>query len=168
MLVDRASGLVAIGCWFLIGTLWLNLQVYNGFKFAVPVLLFIGVWLSKITLKQLFNIYNPLFFKSLLYSLVIQGLQIICVFWILKALHLSDNYFLYLTLFLISSVLSIFSFSGIGVREYIFYQSAQWFDFNPDVAVSVGLTVSIITLLSSLPGIFPALFTKFQWIKLKD
>ena len=45
------------------------------------------------------------------------------------------------------------SFSGIGVREMIFYQAAAWFAFDSATAVSVGVLFSLITAFVSIIGI---------------
>ncbi|MDO5607698.1 MAG: lysylphosphatidylglycerol synthase transmembrane domain-containing protein [Capnocytophaga sp.] len=168
VLADRASGLLAICCWLLLGVLFVDIQGFTVWKWTVPFLLFGGIFFSKMVLQKLFPSYNPLFFKSLIYSLIVQGLQLLCVWAILKGLRLTDGYAIYLLMFLASSVLSLFSFSGIGVREYIFLKAAQWFDFNEEISVSVGLAFSVIVLICSLPGIVPALAIKKFVKKIND
>lgn len=87
------------------------------------------------------------------YSILIQLFQLGCVFFILKSFHIDDHYLIYLLLFLVSSVLSVISFAGIGIREAVFYYGAHWYDFNPDISASVALSFSIFTAILSFAGI---------------
>ncbi len=65
----------------------------------------------------------------------------------------TDNYAPYLILFLVSSVLSIFSFSGIGIRELVFYQASIIFIFDTTYLVTTGVLFSGMTAFISLFGI---------------
>ena len=60
----------------------------------------------------------------------------------------------YFLVFLISSVLSVVSFSGFGAREFVFLQAAIYLGTDSAMATSVGLTFNIITAIVSLLGVF--------------
>lgn len=154
ILADRVSGLVAICCW--LGALSLGFTYFKNIYGIIAVIIIecLGIWLSLILFKKIFPSFKKIFFKSLIYSIIIQGLQLITVLFILIALDKFENYIIYGFLFLLSSILSIFSFSGIGIREYVFYKCSLLFQFNSNIAVSVGFIFTMITLIVSLPGIF--------------
>ncbi|MFV0304752.1 MAG: hypothetical protein ACK5IC_04625 [Moheibacter sp.] len=77
----------------------------------------------------------------------------VCVLFILKSFQVEGSYSIYLLLFLVSSVLSVISFAGLGIREAVFYYGATWFQFNSDTSASVALAFSIITAVVSFMGI---------------
>ena len=55
--------------------------------------------------------------------------------------------------FILSSIFSVFSFGGIGIREYIFLSSASILNFSPELSASIGLLFTISAAISSLPGL---------------
>jgi uncharacterized membrane protein YbhN (UPF0104 family) len=61
--------------------------------------------------------------------------------------------------FLGSSILSLISFAGIGVREFLFLQASGYFNFNASVSVSASLLFTVITAFFSLFGL-AIMFTK--------
>ena len=104
-------------------------------------------------IKKIFDneiVYNKAFFISHL----IQILQFGSIILILISLGVTENYFNFIYIFLISSVLSIFSFGGIGIREYVFFTLASNTAVSPDIATSVGLIFTFSALISSVPGLF--------------
>ena len=118
----------------------------------VPLYTFL-YWLGKLLVKKIFDnekIYNKAFFISHL----IQILQFGSIILILISLGVTENYFSFFYIFLISSVLSIFSFGGIGIREYVFFTLAANTTVSPDIATSVGLIFTLSALISSVPGLY--------------
>lgn len=159
VLADRVSGLIAICCWITLLSLGVEYTKTEIGVFIPVVILLFGIYLSKQITNKLFPSFQNIFYSSLLYSLIIQGLQLVSVYFILKSLH-QNNYFTeYFILFLTSSILSVFSFSGIGIREFVFLRFAIWFSVDAEIAVSVGFIFTIITFIIALPGLFPILFT---------
>lgn len=153
LIFDRFSGLTAIGILCIVFALFIpffNNKLY--FALLILALLF-GVFSSLFVTKKVFKSFYISYFKSLVYSVIIQLLQCLCIFYTLKALHINQNEIEYLLVFLISSVLSILSFAGIGVREAIFYQASEMLNFNATTAVSVGMLFSIFTAIISFFGI---------------
>ena len=108
---------------------------------------------GKVLVQKIFDneiVYNKAFFISHL----IQILQFGSIILILISLGVTENYFTFIYIFLISSVLSIFSFGGIGIREYVFLTLATYTSVSPDIATSVGLIFTFSALISSFPGLF--------------
>lgn len=149
--MDRFMGLTAIG--ILLSILIVNAIPFSYYIWFLPVILLIIIGVSYVIMKRFFNSFLSVFTRSLSYSILVQTLQILCVMSIIYGLDDHLNYINYVITFLVSSVLSIFSFSGIGVREYIFYQASSILDINSSIAVTVGLVFSIITALISFIGI---------------
>lgn len=149
--VDRFIGLTAIG--ILISLLTYNLLPKGSLLWLIPVSIVVIIATAFIILKQLFPKFLNVFSKILGISIVVQLLQIASVVFIIMSIDNQGNYISYILIFLISSVLSIFSFSGIGIREYIFYEASLLLEIDSSVAVTIGLIFSIITAMISLFGI---------------
>ena len=150
--IDRFMGLTAIGI-LVVFLAFPVLQQY-GLVWLIPVLLLLGVFSAYFFLRFLFPGFIKVFTPALLYSLVIQLLQVISVAMIILSLDSVEHMLNYLLVFLVSSVLSIFSFSGIGVREFVFYEASMLLGIDTSVAVTVGLLFSVITAGVSLLGIY--------------
>jgi len=150
--IDRFMGLTAIG----ILVIFLGYDIFLKFNvlWLIPVLLIPGILFSFFFVKKVFPSFKNIYVKTLMISLLIQILQVgSVVFIILSIGHQPLNLISYVVIFLISSVLSIFSFSGIGVREYVFYEASQILGTDTSTAVSIGVLFSIITAGVSLFGI---------------
>lgn len=149
--MDRFMGLTAIGV--LMAILAYQIVLPLGLVGLIPVAVFLVVIISFFFNKKFFPSFNQIYTKTLVYSFVIQLLQIFSVVFIIMSLGGSNSFINYILVFLISSVLSIFSFSGIGIREYIFYQASLWLGIESSTAVSIGFLFSIITAVVSFFGI---------------
>lgn len=160
VLVDRASGVIAICCWIVLLALGIHsLHSYYSWLW-LPFLLLLGIFLGKILYSKIFSSFHKRYFSLLSYSFIIQGLQLLSVYFILLSLHQKDSFIAYFILFFVSSLLSVFSFSGIGIREFVFLKFSPLFNFLPQISVAVGLIFTIVSLFVSLPGIYLILFTK--------
>lgn len=154
VLLDRFMGLTAIGILVVILSAWIPYVKAQKLLWMLPLLLVLGIVAAYVFVKRMFPSFHKVFTVTLLQSVVIQLLQCLCVVFILMSLNAqSNNYILYVLVFLVSSVLSIFSFSGIGIRELVFYQAATFFVFDETIAVTIGLLFSFMTALVSLFGI---------------
>lgn len=153
VLIDRLIGLVAIfsiasilsahlffeDSWILLLGIFIAMMIY-----------FVSQLILKFFIKELDRIYHIAF----VYSLGIQLLQVLCVYFILLAIGIESNAMSYFLVFLISSVLSVVSFSGFGAREFVFLQAAIYLRTDAAMATSIGLTFNIITAVVSLLGAF--------------
>ncbi|WP_051887256.1 lysylphosphatidylglycerol synthase transmembrane domain-containing protein [Chryseobacterium piperi] len=147
---DRLSGLLAI-CVLILS--------FSAFLFEKKWILLIlpmiatGIAFTFIITKKLFPTYKNIFFKAFLFSIVIQTLQVICFVLLLKSLGVHDNFMIYMITFLGSSVLSLISFAGIGVREALFFQASKYFNFDASISVSASLLFTVIIAFFSFFGI---------------
>ena len=147
---DRLSGLLAICVLILVFSF--NLLEAKFFPILF-VLLVVGFFFTYFLTKKLFSTYTKVFFKAFSYSFLVQILQVISFISLLKSLDVTDNFTIYAVVFLASSVLSLISFAGIGVREMLFLQASKWFSFQPEISVSASLLFTMITAFFSLFGV---------------
>ena len=154
LILDRLIGFGVILCLILVFSGFiLNLEFILEFSFVLIPLYALLFFMGKVLVKKIFDnkiVYTKAFFISHL----IQILQFGSIILILISLGVKENYFTFLYIFLISSVLSIFSFGGIGIREYIFFTLATNTPVGQDIATSVGLIFTFSALISSVPGLF--------------
>lgn len=157
--IDRLSGLTAIGMLLVLLTVpfvqnlgWIS---SNFILIGLAVLLLILIPIMVFALVQkLFPSFKKVYFKTLLLSVVVQVLQLICVYCLVLNFEVTSDLFSYLLVFLISVILSIVSFAGIGVREFVFYQAADLLHYNKDISVAIGLLFTFLTAILSLIGVF--------------
>ena len=147
---DRLSGLLAICT--LILAISFNLFEIKYFPIII-VLEVIGIFFTYFLTKKMFSSYRFIFFKAFFYSILVQVLQVICFIFILLSFNVTNNFSIYSVIFLASSILSLISFAGIGIREMLFLQASKWFGFQSEIAVSASLIFTIITAFFSLFGV---------------
>ncbi|HAH55288.1 MAG TPA: hypothetical protein DCM02_08410 [Flavobacterium sp.] len=152
--IDRLMGLIAIGILIIIFCWFIPFFTTENLIWLLIVLLVIGLVSSYFFIKWLFPSFLGITIKSILKSILIQLLQCICIVLLLSSISETDDYFKYVIAFLLSSVLSIFSFSGIGIREMILFQASTLLVFDSVKAVTIGLLFSILTAFVSLFGIY--------------
>jgi len=159
MLYDRASG----------GAILLSMAFAFGI-FAIPYFDFfpdyshyLTVLFSVLCIPALFlgtRFVFPSFWSArypvFLWSIGVQGVQVLCAYAILLAFGVSDLFMLYFVLFLASSLASMLpvSFGGVGLRELVFVYAAQYLPIDETPAVSLGMMYFVVIALSSFAGIF--------------
>ena len=149
LLLDRLIGLGVLCC-ILIGLYEIIFLNFN-FIFLILTLCFLSI-IGYYMVKLIFKNQN-IFWKSFLYSLASHTIQFISLFIILYSLGIEDSYFEIIIVFILSSIFSVFSFGGIGIREYIFLSSASILSLSPELSASIGLLFTISAAISSLPGL---------------
>lgn len=159
--VDRFLGVLAIGFLVCLLGLGIRLPEFNVWKIVVCILGLLGSFVVIRMLIRFFSYYTKRVYLGFFYSLLIQGFQMLSIIFVLKSFSVTDSYLIYLVMFLISSILSVVSFAGVGVREAVFFYGASLVQFNPDVSTSVALSFSIIGALVSFFGII-YLFNKIK------
>jgi uncharacterized membrane protein YbhN (UPF0104 family) len=151
VLVDRLIGLIAIAfiACLLASHLFFDEPWFLLLGIVVAALTYIAArWMLKLFIADLDKIY----WKSFVYSISIQLLQIVSVYFILLSIGIKANSLEYFLVFLISSVLSVVSFSGFGAREFVFLQASMYLATDAATATSIGLTFNIMTAIVSLFG----------------
>ena len=160
LLLDRLIGLGVLSC-ILFGLMEIIFLNLNFIYVTLTILLLscIGYYIVKIIFKN-----HLIFWKSFIYSLASHIIQFISLFIILFSLGIIDNYLGIILVFILSSIFSVFSFGGIGIREYIFLSSAPILKFSPELATSIGLLFTLSAAISSLAGV-KFIFSRPEYLK---
>ena len=150
LLLDRAIGFGVLICLLVLLDQNLFIKINLLIKFLIFISFFIiGYFLVKKIFKN-----EKTYFISFGYSIIIQLFQFLSIFIILYSLGIDGNLIAVLYVFILSSMFSVFSFGGIGIREYIFLISASSININPEIATSIGLIFTICCAVSSIPGLY--------------
>ena len=156
-LIDRISGLMAL--LFLLLLLAAFLAPFDflaGLDWLIYVGLIVGYPAYFLFNKLFFKSFLPKIFQTSLISLMVQGLQLICAWFLLKALGVSESLLAYQLLFLASSVVAVlpFTIGGVGARELTFVFGYQYLGIDLNVAVAFSVLFFLITLVVSAVGGF--------------
>lgn len=160
---DRFIGLCATCILICFGVFFVPNPLGEFWNYTLLGIGVLSLLLGSFVLGKLFQTFASVFYPALGYSFVVQALQIGTVVFTLLALSPESDYSAYIVIFLISSVLSVISFAGIGIRETVFFYAATYMNFDPNVSAAVALVFSFITLISSLYGGL-YLFKKIEFI----
>jgi glycosyltransferase 2 family protein len=166
MLVNRISGLVAIGMmtivlYYLSG---INIQINLPYgKFAwigIPLVYVLYLVVLKYFFKSFFKIHAGLFW----WSLALQMMQFISAIFILWAFHQSADLFDYLFLFFISAIATALpiTIGGIGAREMVFFYGAKFLGLNYEVSISLSLMFFVLSAFLSVWGVYWVFYPPFR------
>ena len=149
LVFDRLIGLGALVCilFFMIQNFILELNLIY-----MIISLLLTLALGYYIVKYLFN-NQHIYFKSLGISVINQFLQFLTIFFVILSLGIENNFVEIIVVFICSSILSVFSIGGIGIREYIFLISASFINVSPELSASVGLLFTFSASFSTLPGL---------------
>jgi uncharacterized membrane protein YbhN (UPF0104 family) len=165
-LQDRVNGLVALGAWMVVWTLLAGDSI-AGWLLPLGALGWSAGMLGYLLgMRRFFTDFWEVLGRGTLASVGVQGLQIVSVYWILRAFAVTEQTELYFLLFLASSIAAVLpiSFGGLGLREIVFFSGSHWLGAEAEIAVLVSLVFYLITVLSSLAG---GLFEARGWRELR-
>ena len=151
LIIDRVSGLIALIFLALI------LYFFSDFDYFKVLALILALLTYPIfyILNRFYGKFLKYYKQTYLLGLLVQILQVISAYFIVKALPANLPTIDILVLFLISSVVAVLpiSIGGVGVREFTFLYGAKLLGFNPSAGVAFSLIFFLITMASSLIGI---------------
>ena len=157
---DRLSGFWALG--LIISALVVFIP-----KFGIPTwmpltLVLIGSVAYYVVMKRFFVDYSLYFISTHLKAILVQSMQVICVIFLLYALHFDGKFSPYLFIFLVSSLVAVipFTMGGLGAREMVFLYGADIFGIDQHYGVIVSLLFYCISALVSLSGMYFVLHPK--------
>ncbi len=155
-LLDRVSGLVALLFLTGIGYLFIPHYFPPYVMWLVIACLILMYPVYYFLLAKLFKMFTSSFWPTNFYSLFVQGLQVVCAYYILLSLGVSDKFFEYLVLFLISSMVAVlpFTIGGVGARELTFILGYQYLAIDQNIAVAFSFLFFAITAVTSSVGGF--------------
>ena len=155
VLLDRFSGLLALGLILSVyGVIVLDKQLYDIILISGSVMSVVALYL---VVKYLFKDFIPGFWPTFFWGIAVQIFQVVCVYCILIALHLPLHQSEWIFIFLVAAVISVIPISlggGLGVREIVFQNGAEYFGIDPHIAVVISILFYFSNLLSSVWGVY--------------
>ncbi|WP_026966668.1 lysylphosphatidylglycerol synthase transmembrane domain-containing protein [Algoriphagus terrigena] len=159
-LLDRLGGLVAIVFLLLIFIFAVDLDL--PFASEIPWELLVGIaallvfpafWLMQ---KVLLKAFLPSFWKANAWSMAGQLAQLVCAWFILKSLGVTENFLAYQLVFLLSSIVAVLplTIGGVGARELVFVYAHTYVGIDEAIAVAFSLIFFLISAAVSLTGSF--------------
>ena len=150
LIQDRAIGLGVLFILLIVleNNIFLELTITSKVV-LILILIAVGYKINQIIFGKV-----KVFKNAFLISLLSQFLQISSILVILLSLGIPENYFGILFVFITTSIFSIFSVGGIGVREYIFIVASQTIDISQDMGATIGILFTISASICCLPGFF--------------
>lgn len=149
VLLDRFSGLLGLGVILCIyGVIVFTNALYDavligGCLLSIAALYFV--------IRKYFTDFIPGFLPTFFWGTVVQAIQVAGIYLILSALHIDTNFQEWVFIFLFASVVSVLPLSlggGLGTREFVFVEGANFFHLDPHIAV----IISLLFYLSSVAG----------------
>lgn len=151
VLLDRISGLLGL---FLLLTFY-AIQILPGKWYLILIIAgtFVSIVGLYFVLKLWLKDFVRSFFSTLMLGIVVQVMQIICVYLIMLSLGVGspDQY---MFIFLVSSVVAVLplTIGGLGIREVVFLEGAKYFGLMQETSVVISLLFYLITLVTSAVG----------------
>ncbi|MBZ4676905.1 MAG: lysylphosphatidylglycerol synthetase [Anaerophaga sp.] len=153
---DRLSGLTIIVTFILV------LLHFVDYSFPYKLWLYFAIPVPLIAFYFFLKWVLPLFRKAFVYislwSVLVQGFQMLAAVSILYALGVenSGSYDDYLFLFFLSAIMASIpvTLGGIGAREFTFLMGAEYLHLQQDLAVALSLLFFSVSAVSALPGLW--------------
>ena len=154
VLLDRFSGLLGLGIILSIyGVIVLNSSLYDAVLIGGSLVAILALYL---VIRFFFKDFLPGFLPTFLWGIFVQFTQVLCLYCILLSLHLPiQNEWIFI--FLLASVVSVFPISmggGLGTRELVFAEGANFFHLNPELGVTISLLFFLCNFLSCIWGAY--------------
>ncbi len=165
VLIDRVNGMVAILIMCLLTCFFLPIPCLC--KGVILPLIALGYLFYGFLLKRYFPSFSPSIHLTTFYSLGVQTLQCISVYWIMRAIGVNESYWELMFVFMLSSVVAVlpFTIGGLGAREIVFLYGSQYLLIDAASAVTISLLFYVITLVVSWMGIYYYFFSERMNIK---
>ena len=155
LIVDRLSGMLLLYILAAVIALLIDNQTLITYRIlialSIPVAIVGFYFFNKHLFKSTIQVFWPAFF----YATLVQLLQLVSVWFIMKALGVTTNMLPYLLIFLVSSVVAVLplTIGGIGARELTFLYGAKLFMLDESVSVGISVLFFLITAIVSLFGL---------------
>ncbi len=156
LLLDRLSGMLLLFVYACLLAMGLRDRLLSDYRILFALGTILSVLIFWILNKGFFYYVLPVFWKSVGFSALVQGLQLVSLYCILCALSIEHRTIAYLFVFLISSMVSVLplTIGGIGSREVTFYYGAFWLALDKDTSIGISMSFFLITAVVSLLGIY--------------
>ena len=153
VLLDRISGMAGLG---ILGAIYYFL-IFRGGEYSGWLLAAVlpGLFVYYLLVKKIFPSFIQSYWSTLLLGIVVQFLQVLCVYCLMTSINITEHHNQFILLFLLSSIVAIlpFTIGGLGAREVVFLWGSQQFLLNTNQSVFISLLFYIITVVISFIGI---------------
>lgn len=151
VLLDRISGLLGLG-------ILMTTCSYVALNFTYSLIL-TAISVGAITgfyyiINRWFKDFISGFWSTLFLGILVQAVQVVCIYTIMHSLSVDKNHTAYIFIFLISSAVSVLplTIGGLGIREVVFLEGAAYFSLSGETSVIISLLFYLITLVVSATG----------------
>jgi uncharacterized membrane protein YbhN (UPF0104 family) len=153
VLLDRISGVAGLG--ILAAIFYFLLFRGTMLSYLAIAAIIPGIIVYWLIVQKWFPSFVPGFNSTLLLGLVVQLLQVACVYFLMLSIGIRDHFNAFQFIFLLSSIVAIlpFTIGGLGAREIVFLWGATEFGLGNHEAVYISLLFYLITVLVSLVGL---------------
>jgi hypothetical protein len=112
----------------------------------------------------------PGFFSTFLLGVLVQALQVVCVYFIMGSLQIPLQQSEWVFVFLVSSAISVLPISlggGLGTREIVFAEGARYFHMKPELGIVISLMFYLNNLISSAGGAYFIFHNPLKFTEIK-
>lgn len=155
LLTDRINGAVALTSLAGLFALFIPLPQPFHMKIWVALGIILLLFIAALAITEFLEHYVTVWWSSLLYSVLVQGLQTAAAASLLTGLKVPLNVQpVYLLVFLLGSLASAIpvTVGGLGARELIFLFAAEHLFLNTENAITMSVLFYAVTVVSALPG----------------
>lgn len=154
LVLDRLSGLLILFIYACSLLLFIPIETITSLKALFIIAIPLSILVFYLLNRQFFRYALPVFWKSAVYSVLVQLAQLLSVWFIMTSLGIELNQIAYLVIFLVSSIVSVIplTIGGIGSREATFFYGASLLGLNENISVGISVIFFLITALTSLFG----------------
>jgi uncharacterized membrane protein YbhN (UPF0104 family) len=155
VLLDRFSGLLALGLIMSVyGIVVLDKPLFDAILVVGSVAAIAALYLA---VRFYFKDFLPGFWSTFMWGLLVQLIQVICVYCILLSLRLPVDQPRWIFIFLVAAVVAVFPVSlggGLGTREVVFVEGAKYFHLDPQIGLVISLLFYLSTVMASIWGLY--------------
>lgn len=154
VLLDRFSGLLGLGVLLSIYGLVLNNYPFEILLIAASA---ISIFIFYFIIRSFFKEFLQGFFPTFLLGILVQALQVVCIYFIMWSLGIPLTQSQWVFIFLVSSAVSVLPISlggGLGTRELVFAEGARFFHMKPELGIIISLLFYLNNLISSIGGAY--------------
>lgn len=155
VLLDRFSGLLGLGVILCVyGVIVFANKTYDAVLIAGCMLAIAALYF---VIRKFFSDFVPGFLPTFFWGIMVQAIQVLGVYLILAALHITTNSQEWIFIFLSASVISVLPLSlggGLGTREFVFVEGATFFHLDSHVAVIISLLFYLSSVAGSIWGAY--------------
>ena len=152
--LDRVSGVVGIG----ILSVAYYFVVFQAASLSLWLLLAIlpAMLLCFFIVKKYFPTFINGFWPTFWLGLLVQALQVLCIYCIIASLHIIANSSVYILIFLISSLVAVLPvfFGPFGAREVVFIWGSAQFLLSRDQSICITLLFDLMSIAVSMVGAY--------------